>query len=92
MKKYGVILTDRTLGKRIASQILEQESFPVFLNFQGVLSLGSSFGDEIIGVIQKKQSIIPIKNANEAIKDCLEKIATDCEIELTFESRTSHKK
>ena len=39
MKKYGVILTDRTLGKRIASQILEQESFPVFLNFKGFYPL-----------------------------------------------------
>ncbi len=53
MKNYGVILTDRTLGKDIALKILDRESFPVTLDFKGVIALGSSFGDELIASARK---------------------------------------
>ena len=86
MKKYGIILTDRTFGKDIALKILDRESFPVSLDFREVMTLGSSFGDELMSAIQKKQTHVQIRNANRAIRSCLEKVAFDFGIKLQFDN------
>lgn len=85
MIKYGRTLTDRPYGNIVAQKIIQTEQFPIGLDFKGVISLGSSFGDEIISaILSKNQARISIFNANEAIKSCLQKVSSDAAIKLDF--------
>ncbi len=85
MAQFGRTLTDRPYGKRAAETILRDYTFPVTLDFKGVISLGSSFGDEIATAIGPKQEgRIPVLNINGAIRACLEKVATDTNVELVL--------
>lgn len=85
MINFGRTLTDRPYGKQVAQKILDNESFPVTLDFKGVISLGSSFGDEIISALApKNKNVITALNANNAIKNCLEKVATDYGVKIDF--------
>lgn len=85
MQQYGRTLTDRPYGATIAQKIIQSEQFPVSLDFKGVISLGSSFGDEILSaILSKKQTTLEIYRANEAIKSCLEKVSGDIAIKLEF--------
>jgi anti-anti-sigma regulatory factor len=85
MNKFGRTLTDREYGKKVAETILQEATFPVVLDFKGVITLGSSCGDEILNAIAPKQNFrVQAANANEAIKSCLEKVAEDSKFEISF--------
>lgn len=82
MNRFGRILTDRTYGKTVAEKILKEETFPAVLDFKGVISLGSSCGDEILSAIKTCQNEVTIQNANKAVESCLEKVAVDLNLHL----------
>lgn len=84
MIKFGRTLTDRPYGQQVAEKIRDSETFPVSLDFSGVMSLGSSFGDEILSIIKTKQETIEVRNANVAIRACLEKVAQDMQVKIDF--------
>ena len=85
MIKFGRTLTDRPYGKSVAEAILKEGTFPVSLDFKGVISLGSSFGDEVLNAIAPKQGhVLLVTNTNQAVRSCLEKVAEDSKIKLTF--------
>lgn len=78
MKKFGRTLTDRPDGKKAFLDITSNGSFPDTLDFAGVMSLGSSFGDEVIPKLAAHHgNRIRIMNANSAIVDCISKIEED---------------
>lgn len=85
MQQFGKILTDREYGQRMAQKVLQQETFPLMLDFDGVISLGSSFGDEVVLAVAQKQGLqVEIKNASAAVRDCLELIAADFKIKIKY--------
>jgi hypothetical protein len=85
--QYGRLLTDRQFGKTVMEQLRPRLSFPVELDFSGVLSLGSSFGDEVIAPIAKMQdSSINVFNANIPVKACLNQIAENHKIKVNINS------
>jgi anti-anti-sigma regulatory factor len=85
MNQFGSTLTDREDGKKVFQQIAEKYSFPVILDFQGVVSLGSSFGEEIILKIAPLQNNeITICNTNDVIKNSVKRIVEDVKIDVTF--------
>ncbi len=85
MNRFGRTLTDREFGKSVATTITGEANFPIVLDFKGVITLGSSCGDEILTAIATKQgNQVQIMNANQAIKSCLAKVAEDSKIEISF--------
>lgn len=85
MSRFGRTLTDREYGKNVATTITREASFPVILDFKGVIALGSSCGDEILTALAARQGHrVQVMNANQAIKSCLAKVAEDSRIEITF--------
>ena len=85
MKQFGITLTDRADGKKAWKQISES-SVPEMLDFQGVMALGSSFGDEVLPNVAKyHQGIIRIVNANKAIQSCISKIEEDFKFIVKYE-------
>ncbi len=86
LKKYGTILTGRPFGVQAFAELkntLNQDA--VQLDFSGVLSLGSSFGEEVIVPIAKNQNnTIIIKGAISPVKDCVMLIAFDFNIKVDF--------
>jgi hypothetical protein len=65
--------------------IANESSYPIALDFKGVIALGSSCGDEILNALAARQDgRVQVKNANQAIKSCLEKVAEDSKIEIIF--------
>ena len=68
----------------------EQVSPPICLDFEGVESLGSSFGDEVIPILAaKQQNAIEIKNANATVKATLRDIASDAGIQINWVNASS---
>jgi hypothetical protein len=85
MNRFGRTLTDREYGKSVAKTIMQEDEFPLMLDFRGVMSLGSSCGDEILGAIASKQlSPLQVINANQAVKSCLQKVAEDLKFAINF--------
>lgn len=84
MKEFGVVLTGRAYGKDCFEKLSRRNlSSPFTINFNGVISLGSSFGEEIIVPLSKMTTDpIRIMNANPAIQDCLKKIEIDFKLQL----------
>lgn len=83
MNTYGRTLTDREFGKSVAAAILAEASFPVILDFKGVITLGSSCGDEILNAIAPRQgNRVEVMNLNQPVRSCLEKVALDSRIEI----------
>ena len=83
LKKYGSVLTGREFGADTMKQLAKSVSHPVELDFEEVISMGSSFGEEIIPILAKKQgNRIKIHNANNAIWNCLHEIAKEESISL----------
>ncbi|MEK6544263.1 MAG: DUF4325 domain-containing protein [Elusimicrobiota bacterium] len=78
LKKYGLILTGRPFGQKVMQELEPLLEYPVVLDFTGTLSMGSSFGDEVVPKIAKKQSgTISVRNANKVVWSCLERLAED---------------
>ena len=87
MNRFGRTLTDREFGKSIAATIVSEYSSPLALDFRGVISLGSSCGDEILTAVGSKQGFeIKIMNANPAVKSCLDKVSVDVKVKAKFET------
>jgi len=85
MKKFGKILTDRADGKKAFDEILLKENIPNILDFTDVISLGSSFGDEVLPQLAKQNNNkIIIKNATQAVVSCIKKIIEDTGIEVEY--------
>ena len=86
LKKYGTVLTGRPFGVQAFAELkgmLDKDA--IQLDFSGVLSLGSSFGEEVIVPIAKNQNNeIKIKGANSPVKDCVLLIASDFNIKVDF--------
>lgn len=86
ISEFGTILTGREFGENVYRELSNKISSVVELDFDGVISLGSSFGDEVVPPIAKKQGgIIKIKNTNNAVKRALENVASDAKITIKFE-------
>jgi len=85
MNKFGRTLTDRADGKKAYQNIISNGEFPNLLDFSGDMSMGSSFGDEILPKLAEKNSNkIFIKNANMPIKSCVKKVKEDAQIEVEY--------
>lgn len=85
MKNFGRTLTDREYGRKIAMTILEENIFPLALDFKGVMSLGSSCGDEIFNAIGPKQEYsIEVFNVNDPVRACLDKVSEDSKVVIVF--------
>ena len=85
MKQFGATLTGREYGQNVAMKFFTPIKEPPVLNFEGVISMGSSFGDEIFKAL-KDQGIhhVNVKNYNKAIADCLKEIQSELSIEIVF--------
>lgn len=76
MIEFGPILTGRDFGQKTMKELAAKIQHPVTLDFSGTISMGSSFGDEIIPPIAKQQGgEITVINANPAVQSCLQLIA-----------------
>ena len=85
MIQFGSTLTDRADGKKTSISIMDKYSQPVSLDFADVVSLGSSFGDEVILSLAEKQNReIIVLNANNIIKNSIRRIIEDRSIEISF--------
>lgn len=83
MSHYGPILTGRPFGKQVMQELTQTLKYPIVLDFSDVLSLGSSFGDEVVAVIARNQNgKIAVVNPNKAVWSCLSNIAQDHKIRI----------
>jgi len=85
MNQFGSTLTDRADGKKAFREIFEKYRLPVTLDFKGVVSLGSSFGEEVIlkiGPLQNNE--ITILNTNSVMKNSIRRIIEDTDIIVIF--------
>lgn len=85
MNSFGSILTGREYGMNVAKKIVQEESPPYVFDFGGVISMGSSFGDEIFKAVIKHAVDSPsVQNANGVVRAALQQIQNDLKIELKF--------
>ncbi|MCK4789216.1 MAG: DUF4325 domain-containing protein [Desulfobacteraceae bacterium] len=88
MSKYGTILTGRDFGKQVIEELSSTLEYPVELDFRGVISLGSSFGDEVVPIIaQQQDNQLTVIGPNKAIWACLVQIAEEYKIQITKKDR-----
>ena len=86
LKKYGTVLTGRPFGVQTFAEINQTtHGSAVRLDFSGVLSLGSSFGEEVIVPLAKNQgNKITVVSTIPPVKDCLVLIAADFDLKIEF--------
>jgi anti-anti-sigma regulatory factor len=88
LKEYGSILTGREKGKSTMLR-LDEKTPPneeIIFDLTGVLSMGSSFGDEIFPKIANRQAgRITVRGASPSVRHCLELVASDANITIQFE-------
>ena len=83
LSKYGTILTGRSFGKQTMEELSPTLDYPVELDFRGVTSLGSSFGDEVIpGIARQQNGQLTAIGPNKAVWDCLLQIAEEHNIQI----------
>ena len=83
MNQFGQFLTGRDFGQKTFKELEAGLAHPVTLDFEGTVSLGSSFGDEVVPPIARRQNgKVTILNANKAVWDCLTRIAAESKIEV----------
>lgn len=88
LSKYGTILTGREFGKKTMAELSRSLEFPVEIDVRGVTSLGSSFGDEVIPEIAKRQNNqLTVIGPNKAVWACLLQIAEEYKIQITPPTR-----
>lgn len=86
LRRFGAVLTGRPFGAQAYSE-LEKEfgTKRVQLDFSGVSSLGSSFGEEVIVPFAKRQdNSMTVLAANAPVRDCINLIATDFGLKIEF--------
>lgn len=85
LSEYGAILTGREFGSDVMKKLKSILRSPVILDFEGVESMGSSFGDEVVPPIAHSQNnLVSVINANNEVKSTLNDIAFDANIEIKF--------
>lgn len=85
LKIYGSVLTGREFGKNITAVVIKESSPPFTLDFSGVISMGSSFGDELLPALAKLQTEpLKVLNANQVVMSCINKIKEDSKIEVSL--------
>lgn len=83
LNQFGSVLTGREFGADVMKGLAQSITYPVCLDFDGVESIGSSFGDEVIPVLALNQNNkIAVKNTNETVRSILKDVAADAGIEL----------
>lgn len=86
LKSYGVVLTGREFGAEVWKQISKELKAPSDLDFEGVETIGSSFGDEVIPPLAKAQgNKVTLHNVNDDMRAVIEDVASDAGIQVTFE-------
>jgi len=79
-------VTGPQFGSDVMVSLMQELKLPVILDFAGVESLGSSFGDEIAPVIAEKQgNTVKILNANSEVKATLKDIDFNSKINLEID-------
>jgi hypothetical protein len=85
LKIYGSVLTGREFGAEVWKQISKELKVPSDLDFDGVETIGSSFGDEVIPPLAKTQgNKVTLHNVNDDMKAIIEDVASDAGIQVTF--------
>lgn len=85
MNDFGKILTDREDGKKAFDSICAKSGPPYILDFTGILAMGSSFGDEVVGKLALVQdNKIEVQNVSGPIKACLSKVEEDYKIRILY--------
>ncbi|MBU2573778.1 MAG: DUF4325 domain-containing protein [Elusimicrobia bacterium] len=85
LKEYGAILTGREFGQTVLKALIGKHQPPFELDFEGVFSMGSSFGDEVLPPIAKLQgNELQVINASKTVQACIEDIRVETNIEFTF--------
>ena len=88
MKKYGSVLTGRPCGAQMFAEISEEIGAidgRIELDFSGVVSLGSSFGEEVIVPLARRQGdAIVVRAAIAPVKACIDMIAADFGLKVQF--------
>lgn len=83
MSSFGSVLTGREYGANVAKKILSEFSPPLVFDFAGVLSVGSSFGDEIFkATVNLGTDKIKIQNVNKVVKAALSQVQSDLGITI----------
>lgn len=88
LKNFGVILTGRPYGAQIYAELEKkyENSAEIEIDCEGVASLGSSFGEEVIVPFARKQgNKITVRSASSAVKSCLQLIAKDFNLNINFQ-------
>ncbi len=87
MQQFGTTLTDRADGKKAFNNILRTNTFPVALDFSGVISLGSSFGDEVILKVAERQgNTLAVLHANRVIQNAVRRSIEDSPVSVSFDA------
>ncbi len=87
MQQFGTTLTDRPDGKKAFKDILRTRTFPVALDFSGVVSLGSSFGDEVILKVAERQgNKVAVLHANHVIQNAVRRTIEDSPVSVSFDT------
>lgn len=85
MRQFGSTLTDRADGKKVFEAIRRTSAFPVELDFSDVVSLGSSFGDEVVLAIAGMQlNEITVRHANHIIQNSIRRSIEDTLVTVSF--------
>lgn len=83
MSSFGSVLTGREYGVNVAKKILSDFEPPLTFDFTGVLSVGSSFGDEIFkAVVAFGPGKIKIQNVNNVVRAALNQVQEDLGIKI----------
>lgn len=86
LKEFGAILTGRDFGKSTYRTLTEKHKPPFELDLEGVFSMGSSFGDEVIPPMARLQgNQITILNASKVVRACICAIVEETKIKVTLE-------
>lgn len=84
MNKFGRTLTDRPDGQKAFSSICNEYEPPYQLDFKGVISMGSSFGDEVVIKLAKLQNNnIEILNVNDGVRACIKRVVEGTNVTAT---------
>ena len=86
LKEFGAILTGRDFGKSALKTLTEKYKPPLELDLEGVFSMGSSFGDEVIPPLARLQeNELRILNASKMVRTCIDAIVEETKIKVSFE-------
>ena len=85
MIRFGRTLTDRPDGQKAFAAIISESAPPYCLDFKGVMSIGSSFGDEVIVKLAERQgNTIGVQNVNDGIRSCIKRVVEGTSVEVRF--------